>query len=1139
MTIKQRLQLLSLLPLTLGVVIVVVFRWVDHEVRSMTRVSHMTFDTTRHVVELDTILEDFVADPQNRRAERQFLTKQSTLQLHLAELERRLGPQEDLVRLRESFDVLRGTFASGIRLIHSESATGPLAEARLHLLEQKMSVALCSMIADANSIGRRMASEAEQFSRWGRQIVFWLIVVEALLVVAMAVPTARRIVRSLTALSEGAVTVGRGDLHFRLPEVGGDELTLLSRAFNQMTERLLQATEGLRKVTRAVEQSPNSIIMTDTGGVIEYVNPHFSVATGYPFEEAVGHRPSILNSGHHDHEFYRELWQTITAGETWHGEVLNRRRDGTLYWEQVNIAPVRNDVGETTHYVSIQEDITELKEAAEDLQRRVTELADMRVSMLNMMEDLQEAMQEAESASRAKSDFLANMSHEIRTPLNAIVGMAHLMSRTRLSEKQFDYLRKMQSSARLLMGTINDILDFSKIEAGAMSLESTEFILSDVLRDVRDVNAERAREKGLELLYACEDSFPFNLVGDPLRLSQILNNLVSNAIKFTEAGSVVVGSGLVRQDEDSVEIRFRVTDTGIGMDAERQAALFEAFTQADSSTTRRYGGTGLGLSICKRLVEMMGGTISVESELGKGSCFTFLTTFGRGLSLPALGGPVRGLRVLAIDDNSNARATLRAMLRDEVRHVSLVSSGAEGLSLLEGDKEPFDLVIVDCNMPGMDGLEVSRRIKTHAGPDPAPRVILITAYDQDVVRKAVGEALGDDYLLKPFSQSDLLKAIAGLFGPRSGGALPRTDGADATFPGGRILLVEDNEINQQVGQELLAAVGIDVSIAADGQEAIRSLEDAAFDLVLMDIQMPVMDGYEATRRIRADERFRDLPILAMTASAMADDRDKAMAAGMNGHIAKPIDPPRLYRALERWLPDRVRRETTPSAGAGAEALDAALDAVMGLDVVAGLRHTGGMLSLYRDLLRKFADNYGDAADGIRAALATGDTAEAERLAHTLKSVAASIGAAGVSKRAAHTETAIRDGNADAVEQGLCSLDSLLVSLVSDIRDAVGIGDDEIQPAPCVNDSDTTVFRDGLRELKRLLEEADVAAANRLRELRAMPGSARFAAELRSIQQLIGRYDYEGALHRLVRIGDACAEDGSRAQANGPLEARNE
>ena len=461
-------------------------------------------------------------------------------------------------------------------------------------------------------------------------------------------------------------------------------------SFRDITERK-KAEEELQKLSMVPEHNPASVVMTDLQGTIEYVNPAFSRVTGYSFDEAIGQNPRILSSGIQSPEFYQDMWKTISDGRVWKGEFANKKKSGEIYWESASISPTRNPKGEITHFVGVKEDITEKKAAEEALRTRAENLADARLAMLNMMDDLDDAKGVAEEATRAKSDFLANMSHEIRTPMNAIIGMSHLALKTDLTLKQRDYISKVQSSSNALLGIINDILDFSKIEAGKLDMESTNFQLEDVLNNLANLVSIKAEEKGLELLFDVHKDTPTALKGDPLRLGQILINLANNAIKFTETGEIVVRVVPVEETDEKAGLQFSVQDSGIGLTEEQRGKLFQAFSQADTSTSRKYGGTGLGLTISKKLCEMMGGKIWVESVPGEGSTFIFTAVFGMHAEkkIPLLPEPdLRGKRVLVVDDNQISRELLQDMLESMSFKVSQSASGEEAISdICKADKE--------------------------------------------------------------------------------------------------------------------------------------------------------------------------------------------------------------------------------------------------------------------------------------------------------------------------------------------------------------------------------------------------------------------------------------------------------------------
>lgn len=747
--------------------------------------------------------------------------------------------------------------------------------------------------------------------------------------------------------------------------------------------------------------------------------------------------------------------------------------------------------------------------------------------------DLAVARDEAATASLAKSAFLASMSHEIRTPMNAIMGMAHLLRQGRLEEHQRRHVTKIDDAAHTLLGIINDVLDFSKIEAGQLELEQVPFALEQVLRGLANLLGLSAAERGLELLIDCAHDVPSTLVGDPLRLSQVLLNLASNAIKFTERGEVVIRIVRVPSDEpERIVLRFSVSDTGIGISEEQQRRLFSAFSQADSSTTRRYGGSGLGLAIARQLVAMMGGEIQVESRLGVGSTFSFTARFAPAdeeLRRAAdRGTNFRGRRALVVDDHATARSIMVAMAIGLGFEVRAAATGEEAVDEARRADPPFDVVLMDWRLPGIDGIEAGRRIRALELPRP-PEVLLITAYGREELLGSgdAGDLRGP--LLKPVSPSTLFDHLAHILGL----AAPRDRAGEEcpterlTWPGARVLLVEDNEVNREVAIEILADRGLEVSAAVDGAAAVSAVREALeagldppFEAVLMDVQMPEVDGYEATRRIRELPGLGRLPIIAMTANAVQGDRERCLAAGMDDYVAKPIDVDELYATLARWIAPRDE-----SRSAGDELGEAALFAGLpGLEPAVALSRLNGKTALYQRLLGKFAQAEREVVARIEAALGDGDYEVAARAAHTIRGGAANLAATALSEAAGRLEAAIDDRRLDEVGPLLTALGEALEPLIAAI-DARGWSA-AAQLAVRTSSAADGGLDELLGDLAARLRAGDTSATERARRLAARLAGTKHEPLVRAILEAVAEYDYDSAAAACQRLSEALgASDG--------------
>ena len=915
---------------------------------------------------------------------------------------------------------------------------------------------------------------------------------------------------------------------------GAEEVNLLSR-FAQLASlaldnaRLYSATqESQRRLTDIIDFLPDATLVIDVKGQVIAWNQAIEEMTGIAAEEMLGkgdyeyavpfygeRRPILIDLVLLPREeLERKYAHLDRKGAVLAGETYTPALKGGGRYMYATASALHDSQGRIVGAIESIRDITERKDAEEELEK---------------------AKAAAEAATQAKSDFLANMSHEIRTPMNAVIGMAHLALQTDLTAKQEDYLRKIQRSAHSLLGIINDILDFSKIEAGKMQLESVDFSLDEVLDNVSTVVGAKLHEKELEFLIDTSKDVPLALVGDPLRLGQVLINLCNNAVKFTQEGEIIVFTRIKEMDEQSIMLQFAVRDTGIGLTEEQKGKLFQAFSQADSSTTRKYGGTGLGLTISRRLVNLMGGEIWVESEAGKGSEFFFTATFGLASKVarkqmePTL--DLRGMRVLVVDDNASSREILQTLLESMSFEVTLAATAEEGIAELEKEAEghPYRLVVMDWKMRGMDGIKASEVIKRHPSLPTKPKIIIVTAYGREEVMQKSQKAGVEGFLLKPVSQSLLFDAIMGAFNkeiPARKRAAPvrvSTEEALKKIRGARVLLAEDNEINQQVAQEILEKAGLVVSIANNGKEALQKVKTESYAAVLMDIQMPVMGGFEATRKIRGKKRFEGLPIIAMTAHAMAGDREKSLEAGMNDHVTKPIDPQELISVLVQWIKpgvreiskDRCNRMT--SLEKGADTLPAELP---GISILSGLSRVGGNTQLYVKLLCKFREGQENAVPEIKTALQSGNMETASQLAHSLKGVSGNLGMEGLYRAAAELEKAIKEGRKD-LDHPMAEFDSHLKVVMDGIRalEQSLAGQKEPEPSKEVS-VDKQAVKLLLREMARLLESDLTEALKRLEDLRQHLTHSSADEEFKRLEKQVEGFDTDSAVKSVEAIARA-------------------
>jgi two-component system, sensor histidine kinase and response regulator len=798
--------------------------------------------------------------------------------------------------------------------------------------------------------------------------------------------------------------------------------------------RMRASSAGFERATleALVNSIPDAISYRNSEGVYLGCNGAFVEMTGKTAGQIIGKTARDVTTPERAAWIAARDAEVLSSLQKRSCETWVEYPDGRRALHDTMRCPLRDRDGKVLGILSIGREITERKKHEEEISL---------------------AKEVAEEATRMKSDFLANMSHEIRTPLNAIIGLSHLALQASPTPRQRDYLLKVQGAGRHLLGVINDILDFSKVEAGKLDLEHSDFELEKLLDNTGNLISEKSHAKGLELVFEVAPDVPRNLVGDSLRLGQILLNYANNAVKFTDKGEIVVSVRASERTDRDVLLHFRVQDTGIGLTPEQTGRLFQSFSQADASTTRKFGGTGLGLAICQRLAELMGGEVGVESELGKGSTFWFSARLGIGAVTRRELVPVpdlRGRRALVVDDNDNARTVIMGMLEGMTFECEEVSSGPAAVDEVRRaatEGRPYDIVYLDWRMPGMDGMDTARRIKS-LGLDASPILMMVTAYGREEMLKEA-RAIGiDNVLVKPVNASLLFDTTMAVLGsvqrvaPRN--RPPRADSSTnrlASIRGARILLVEDNDINQQVARELLEDGGLAVDVAENGQVALDKVQHAFYDLVFMDMQMPVMDGITATCEIRKILRLARLPIVAMTANAMEQDRRRCIEAGMNDAVIKPIDPNELCDTLLRWvrLGEPARKAASGPGPAGAPKSEGPAASgpplnIPGLDTSLGLSRMLGKKPLYLAMLRRYVAGQRTVCAQIHDALAMGDMPTAERLAHTTKGVSANVGATGIQNLAAALEQSLREYHPPVdVQRRLLELERPLATLISSLE----------------------------------------------------------------------------------------------------------
>lgn len=869
----------------------------------------------------------------------------------------------------------------------------------------------------------------------------------------------------------------------------------------------LDVTDGkkVEKRTRAIlETAPDSILVVDKDRKILLVNKQTEQMFGYQSSELLGKAIETLLPNRYRKGHPKQM-QSFFSAPTFRQMGTGRdlwavRKNGSEFPVEISLSPLQTEEGLLVS--AAVRDITA---------RKHVEL------------ELLKAKDAAEDATQAKSNFLANMSHEIRTPMNAIIGMSHLALQTDLDNKQKNYIEKVNQSAQSLLGIINDILDFSKIEAGMLDIEKVDFNLKAVLNQFSHLVGFRANEKSLELLVDIKPDVPFGLVGDPMRLGQILVNLGGNAVKFTETGEVVLNIELLNQKDQQVELKFSMTDTGIGMNAKQQSKLFQSFSQADSSTTREYGGTGLGLSISKKLTELMGGQIGVSSQLNKGSCFAFTAKFETSVSICedelTLPESLRKLRVLIVDDNEQARVILSKIISTLGFDVDIAEGGRIALSKItnqDKSRQPYKLAIIDWLMPDMDGIELIHEIQNSADISPKPAVIMATAHDKNelnIAAKSAGVNL-QGIVIKPLTSSNVFNSIMSTLGQEKVSMEDMPPEAHEqhiyteSLQGAHVLLVEDNLLNQELATELLQSNGIQVTLAENGQVALKKLREQDFDGVLMDCQMPIMDGYQATKEIRKQARFHDLPIIAMTANVMVQDLEKARQAGMNDYIGKPLNISHMFKTMSQWIHPQGNK-TVPAIEiekASVDSLRPDLEQLVGINVNNGLKRTQNNLSLYLKLLNRFKQGMSDFEHRFNDVKALSD---AKRLAHTLKGNAGNIGAEELYELAQELEDNCQETASNNTRQAcLVAVVEVLEPILKSLENVLV---DQTTQVPISHVLGKEKVDDYLRQIKHLIEASDTEAVTVLRELLSGVSEPDLQKDLQNIEALLNEYDFELAL----------------------------
>lgn len=876
------------------------------------------------------------------------------------------------------------------------------------------------------------------------------------------------------------------------------ELEKLSANLENIVKERTEELYQLNKQQKAIFNTASIGIILLRNRVIQEMNNKICLIFRYEYDELINSSTRIFYEANEDYDSVKKQYSIIESGEiaTWEQKFV--RKDRSVFWARITMQAIDfTDLDKGL--VATIDDITLEKQA---------------------LEEIKKAKLLAEESTKSKSEFLANMSHEIRTPMNAIIGMAYLALQTSLDEQQKNYIQKIDTASKNLLGIINDILDFSKIEAGKMTIEKINFSLDDVLANLSSLFMFQIEEKGLELLFDVDMNLPMALKGDVLRLNQILTNLLSNAIKFTPTGEIIISIKLLSKDEQSAEIRFDVKDTGIGISDENKEKLFSSFTQADSSTTRKYGGSGLGLAICKQIIELMGGTVGLESTPDVGSDFYFTIKFELQdvqRNLLEIHNNGNKLKILVVDDNASSREILENIIKSLRFEVKAICCGKEAIKELEKANEennPYSLVLIDWMMPEMDGIETIIKINKSLKIEKTPTFIMVTAYNKDELMQKAKNANVFGFLEKPVSPSTLYDTILQAFGKHivinANANIKSNNLPDIKklIEGARILLVEDNVQNQEIALEFLQKANIKVKIANNGKEAIEILENSEFDGVLMDCQMPILDGYEATKLIRKIEKFNDLPIIAMTANAMEGDKEKCINSGMNDYIAKPLDFNNFYETLGKWIKPKYSFINTQKKEIEKEnEIDIKKVEIDGINIPLALNRMAGNQKLLLNQLKRFVKSQNSFEEKILTFVENGDLESAIREAHTLKGLCGNIGADLLFEKAKELEFHLKENGFDNKYAELIkNVEFDLNILIQNIKAVIELFLSKEDKSSINRDKVDELFN----QLEKLLNELDSDALIKANELQVELEKIAYFDELDNFMNYVNDFDFDKA-----------------------------